>query len=65
MNKTNYRQCDFESIKNEIKKLMEDAYENMGYTGDEDYWEKATKEQIYQFGKYRVLEDLLDDFDLL
>lgn len=43
-----------------ITELMDKAWGQMGFPGDEDYWKKATNDELIAFGKYRALEDLED-----
>ena len=56
---------------NEIKALIDDMItkvkelkrlvgEEMGSPGADGYWDNATKDQIWEFGRYRAFEDCYD-----
>lgn len=47
-------------ILNKLQKLKEEAWNKMGDTGAKDYWEKATEDEIWWFGRFSILEDLED-----
>lgn len=44
-----------------IKKHRKEHWDKMGSTGAYDYWEKATKDEIFEFGAFRAIEDLEDE----
>ena len=47
-----------------IMQLINDAWVKMGYPGDCDYYEKATKEELIYFGRFRALEEICDDLNI-
>ena len=48
----------------EILKLIDNdkkqAVSKMGSTGADGYWDNATKDEIWEFGRYRAFEDIYD-----
>ena len=47
-------------FKKKIKKMAKKAWKNMGHPGNDNYFEKATREQLHYSGRFRALEDVLD-----
>lgn len=43
-----------------IKSEMKESWDKMGSTGADDYWETATIDEIFEFGRFRGLEDCYD-----
>lgn len=43
-----------------VKQQYKDAWDKMGSAGADDYWETATKDEIFEFGRFRATEDIKD-----
>lgn len=52
-----------EKIINFVKEKYKESWDKMGSTGSDDYWETATKDEIYEFGYFRAMEDVKDFFN--
>ena len=43
-----------------LENSKKEYFDKMGDTGADDYMETATKDEIYNFGYFRAIEDLED-----
>ncbi|MHA1840439.1 MAG: hypothetical protein ACTSYW_00545 [Candidatus Heimdallarchaeota archaeon] len=48
---------------NYVKEKAEKAWQKMGDTGNEDYQETATNDEIFEFGYYCAMENVIDFLD--
>lgn len=49
-----------EKIAEYVEKHYKVEWDKMGNTGADDYWDTATREELYHFGRFRAFEDLQD-----
>ncbi len=47
-------------LKKKINKMMEEAWDKMGYPATPGWEERATEHEKHYAGRYRALEDVLD-----
>jgi len=43
-----------------VKLHYKEEWNKMGNTGEDGYWENATRDEIWHFGRFRALEDIQD-----
>ena len=51
---------NLKQFKKEIEILEQEAWDKMGFPGNDNYMEKATPDELHYFGRFRALEDVLD-----
>lgn len=47
-------------FRKKLIKWSHEAWDKMGYTGNENYEQTATPGELHYAGRYRALEDVLD-----
>ena len=61
-NSSQFELSTLEKIKNFVKENYnyKEAWDKMGSTGADDYWERATRDELFDFGYFRAMEDVQD-----
>lgn len=47
-----------QEIKDYVDKQYDVEWDKMGNTGEDGYWENASRNEIYHFGRFRAFEDI-------
>ena len=43
-----------------VQKHHKEEWDKMGNTGEDGYWENATRDELWHFGRFRAFEDIQD-----